>query len=103
MDTVRRAYSFNYAPVRTSHKDLQSPFTILGEGSVILETVKHGEDDGIVLRLYEAIGATSEIKLKADGRSMILTNILEDELEILGSDEISLTFSPFEIKTVKIK
>jgi len=103
MDTVRRGYSFNYAPVRTSHKDLSSPFTVSEGSSVILETVKHGEDDGIVLRLYEAIGATSEIKLEAPGKEMILTNILEDELEVLGRDEISLSFSPFEIKTIKIK
>ncbi len=103
MDTVRRGYSFNYAPVRTSHKDLVAPFEISGGGSVIVETVKHGEDDGIVIRLYEALGATSSIKLTSRGKEMILTNILEDEIESLGREEASLTFTPFEIKTIKIK
>ena len=103
MDTVRRGYNFNYAPVRTSHRDLASPFTISGEGSVVLETVKQGEDGGIVLRLYEALGATSSVKLTAPQKELILTNILEDELESLGAGEVSLTFAPFEIKTVKIK
>lgn len=103
MDTVRRGYSFNYAPIRTSHQDLNVPFALSGEGSVILETVKHGEDDGIVLRLYEAMGATSAVKLTAPQKEMVLTNLLEDELELLGTDEVSLTFAPFEIKTVKIK
>ena len=103
MDTVRRGYDFNYAPVRTGHQALKAPFTLSGEGSVILETVKHGEDDGIVLRLYEAMGATSSVKLTAPQKELILTNILEDELEPLGAGEVSLTFAPFEIKTIKIK
>ena len=103
MDTVRRGYDFNYAPVRTGHQALKTPFTLSGEGSVILETVKHGEDDGIVLRLYEALGATSSVKLTAPQKELILTNILEDELDPLGAGEVSLTFAPFEIKTIKIK
>lgn len=103
MDTIHRGYNFNYAPVRTSHRDLQAPFTLSGEGSVVLETVKQGEDDGIVLRLYEALGATSSVKLSAPQKELILTNILEDELEPLGAGEVSLTFAPFEIKTIKIK
>ena len=103
MDTVRRGYSFNYAPVRTNHKDLVAPFEISGGGSVIVETVKYGEDDGIVIRLYEALGATSSIRLASRGKEMILTNILEDEIESLGREEASLTFTPFEIKTIKIK
>ena len=103
MDTVQRGYSFNYAPVRTSHQELEAPFKLSGEGSVILETVKQGEDDGIVLRLYEALGATSSTTLTAPQKEMVLTNLLEDEEAILGRDEVTLTFSPFEIKTVKIK
>ncbi|MBQ4274324.1 MAG: hypothetical protein IJB94_05075, partial [Clostridia bacterium] len=79
------------------------PFTLSCEGSVVLETVKQGEDGGIVLRLYEALGATSSAVLTAPQRELILTNILEDELEPLGKEEVSLTFAPFEIKTVRIK
>lgn len=103
MDTVRRAYGFNYTPPRTSRQDMKIPFGISGEGSVVLETVKQGEDGGIVLRLYEAMGATSTVTVRAENREIILTNILEDEREILGRGEARLTFSPFEIKTVKIK
>jgi alpha-mannosidase len=82
---------------------MKIPFGISGEGSVVLETVKQGEDGGIVLRLYEAMGATSTVTVSAENREIILTNILEDEREILGRGEARLTFSPFEIKTVKIK
>ena len=103
MDTVRRGYNFNYAPVRTGYKDIKAPFEITGESTVVLETVKHGEDDGIILRLYEAMGATSSVTLTSVGKEMLLTNILEDEQKVLGTDRVELTFSPFEIKTVKIK
>ncbi len=103
MDTVRRGYNFNYAPVRTSHQGLEAPFKLSEGGSVILETVKYGEDDGIVLRLYEALGATSVVKLTAPHKELTLTNILEDEEQVLGREEAFLTFAPFEIKTVKIK
>jgi alpha-mannosidase len=103
MDTVERGYNFNYAPVRTSHQELEAPFRLVGEGSVILETVKQGEDDGIVLRLYEALGATSSVTLIAPQKEMISTNILEDEEATLGRGEVTLTFSPFEIKTIKLK
>ncbi len=103
MDTVRRGYNYNYAPISTEYNDIKAPFEIFGESSVVLETVKYGEDDGIVLRFYEAIGATSTITLNAPGKEILLTNILEDHIETLGNDEVKLTFSPFEIKTVKIK
>ena len=103
MDTVRRGYNYNYAPICTEYNDIKAPFEISSESSVVLETVKYGEDDGIVLRFYEAIGATSAITLNAPGKEILLTNILEDHIETLGNDEVKLTFSPFEIKTVKIK
>ncbi len=103
MDTVRRGYSFNYTPPRTGRQELKVPFSITPDSTVVLETVKHGEDGGVVLRLYEAMGATSAVTLTAEGRELMLCNILEDEREVLGSGEATLTFSPFEIKTVKIK
>jgi hypothetical protein len=46
--------------------------------------------------------ATAKISLKAEGE-IILSNILEDELETLGKGGAELSFAPFEIKTVKIK
>jgi alpha-mannosidase len=103
MDTVREAYGFNYGPVATAHRDLVLPFALKDCGTVVLETVKYGEDDGIVLRLYEAMGATSSATIVAEDREMIACNILEDAGEVLGRGEVKLTFAPFEIKTVKLK
>jgi alpha-mannosidase len=103
MDTVREAYGFNYAPVATAYRDLKLPFAIKNSGTVVMETVKYGEDDGIVLRLYEAMGATSQVTIVAENREMIACNILEDEGEVLGRGEVEITFAPFEIKTIKLK
>lgn len=103
MDTVRAAYSFNYSPVRTAHRGLEMPYGLSTDGTVIMETLKFGEDGGVVMRLYEALGATSSITLTAPDREIVECNILEDEGEKLGRDKALLTFSPFEIKTLKIK
>ena len=101
MDTLREAYAFNYTPVKTARRDFNIPFTVNGN-SVFVETVKHGEDGGIVLRLYEAMGASDEILLTAEGRKFVECNILEDEGADLGSNETRLYFKPFEIKTIKL-
>ena len=103
MDTVRQAYRFNYAPVYTARKGMSMPYKLEGGETVVLETVKHGEDGGVVLRLYEAMGSTSSASLIADGREIIECNILEDEIKYIGNSEANLRFAPFEIKTVKIK
>ena len=103
MDTVREAYGFNYAPVATAHRELKLPFKLKNCGTVVLETVKYGEDDGIIIRLYEAMGGTSSVTLTAEDKEIIACNILEDEGEILGRGETDITFKPFEIKTIKLK
>ena len=103
MDTIKRAYGFNYTPVFAAQKSLSMPYTFDGGESIILETVKYGEDEGVVLRFYEALGATSSIDLNADGKQIVECNILEDELKLLGNNSAEITFAPFEIKTIKIK
>ena len=103
MDTVRLAYDFNYSPIRTSHKDMVMPYKLDGGETVVLETVKQGEDGGVVLRLYEAMGATSTARLVAEGKKIVECNILEDEIVDLGVGDADISFAPFEIKTVKIK
>ena len=103
MDTVRRGYGFNYTPVLTDEKSLCVPFDFEGAESIVLETVKYGEDDGIVLRFYEALGASGAIAFNTEGREITECNVLEDELQCLGKGSVSISFKPFEIKTIKIK
>ena len=103
METIRQAYCFNMLPVKTARKNLKSPFTLTGDNSVIVETVKHGEDDGIVLRMYECLGGGASVTLSAEDKQFVECNILEDEQQSVGNNSVQLTFAPFEIKTVKIK
>lgn len=99
-------------------------FTIHGARNVFLETIKRGEDDKfsldsaptVILRLYEAFGGHSKVKLKIARHFPVvkasITNLLEDEteeLQILHAEDtedkltsVSLSFHGFEVKTVKL-
>ncbi|MFP4977588.1 alpha-mannosidase [Paenibacillus sp. CN-4] len=93
-------------PVRRPADDTLLPF----EGAhVVLDTVKPAEDgEGIVLRLYESSGGRETIRLnwpQADAGAWV-SNALEETLEPIARDEQggwSLTFAPFEIKTIRIR
>ncbi len=103
METIRQGYGFNLRPIVTGRKDLTCPFTLQDGGSVVAETVKFGEEDGIVLRLYESLGDSACVTLQAPGKKITLCNILEDvQTEACETGTAELTFHPFEIKTVKI-
>jgi alpha-mannosidase len=101
--------------------DLQSivrPPIAGGAPNVIIETLKRGENDDLsdasrstfVFRLYEAFGghARSKFALRDRGfkiEKVAVTNLLEDELEVLERDEsgaVTLDFHGFEVKTVKV-
>ena len=103
MITVEAAYAFNQQPVLTARQGLQSPFC-LDSNTVIPETVKYGEDGGIVLRLYESLGASDTVTLRTPcEQRFTLCNILEDgQQQLPAGKEITLQFTPFEIKTIKI-
>lgn len=101
---------------------------VSGAHNVILETIKRGDDDDIcgpgpktvVLRLYEAYGGHTNVKLLISGsigiEKAITTNLLEDDHDDeLGfttaaeeevaqgySHYIKLSFRRFEVKTVKL-
>lgn len=104
-ETVQAAYAFNQLPVITSRPDLAAPFHLEGNRSVILETVKYGEDGGIVLRLYESLGASETVTVSTEEpHGFVLCNILEDAQEALpAGKQVTLHFAPFEIKTLKIQ
>lgn len=105
METVHAGYAFNQMPVLTARQELQAPFTLEGMESVIPETVKYGEEGGIVLRLYESLGTSGTVTIRTtEEQTFELCNILEDTQQVMpAGKEITLAFRPFEIKTVKIK
>ena len=85
------------------------PVCTLESDSVTLEVVKKAEKDEYhVVRMVETKGHAAEAVLKLSDASLKVsaTNLLEwtDEAEYTKEDgSVKLTFSPFEIKTLKIR
>lgn len=112
-NVVRHGYDLNVplqvVPGSGQEKGQQQAFSLIqtNNANVILETVKKAEqDDGVVLRLYEASGGEQHVTLTTALRikQALLTNLLEDEGEALyvENGKIHLTFRGFEIKTLKL-
>jgi alpha-mannosidase len=72
--------------------------------AVVVETIKRAHSsDGIVIRLYESQGAPAVCRLQTvfSYKTTVETDLMENEL---GEIDISkLEFTPFEIKTIKLK
>jgi alpha-mannosidase len=114
---IQRAYEFN-CPVRKSEIPQNSlmirpstPLFELSRQNVILEAVKLSEQkNAIILRFYEAFGGSCSVEFRSSirFRSAYLCNILEDEItelccSFIGETTIiTLEFSKFEIKTLKL-
>ena len=103
METVCHAYCFSHLPISTARQNLHPPFEVVSDGSVVTETIKFGEKQGTVLRLYECLGGSASATVRAAGKQIVSCNIMEDTLAVLGEDCAQLQFSPFEIKTVILK
>ncbi|KIJ30485.1 glycoside hydrolase family 38 protein [Sphaerobolus stellatus SS14] len=102
----------------------KAPFSVAGAPNVVLDTIKRSDDedwkskkDGksgfIVLRLYEAFGGHARAELKIAGhldvKKATITNLLEDELEVLdvsehaGHSSVTIPFRGFQVVTVKLE
>lgn len=82
----------------------------LSDPGVVVEAVKVAEDDPeqVVLRLYEAWGRSTEaaVSTAVPMADPVELNLVEDHREDLVLDDdttLSLSFDPFEIKTVGIR
>jgi len=130
-DVVKAAYAFNSPLHLRSVPESQSsglihhsPFLVEGAPSVILDTVKRGDDDEIskssseptiVLRLYEGCGGHARAQVRIANHikvsKAIITNLLEEKIEevellrsVDNSDEttIALDFRGFQVVTVQL-
>lgn len=105
-NTVKPAYELNVPVVAAKGEAKISPVITIDADNVICEALKPAEDgNGIVMRVYECEGAktTAKISLNNGANKAVLTNMLEDEKEelALNGGALTLTFRPFEIKTIK--
>ena len=104
---VQPAYCFNYLPIQMGGADALPGLLKVDAPNVIVETVKPCEEAGraYILRLYESTGAyvNAAISFGHTVKGLALTNMLEEEQEIIKAGKsVSLTFRPFEIRTLKV-
>jgi alpha-mannosidase len=112
-DTIKRAQELNIplqAAITEKHRGIFPArfgfFTVKSE-HVILDTVKKAEDDdGVILRLYEAAGQESqaEVFFFRTPKKIFETDLMERTIKEYPSagQSISLRFKKFEIKTLKL-
>ncbi len=80
----------------------------IDKDNIVLETIKLAEDsDEIVIRAYETWNKRTKATYTINGdiKSAFVTNLMEEneeEIEV-ADNKFTLTFHPFEIKTIKIK
>jgi alpha-mannosidase len=142
--TVRKAYEFN-SPMKLLARtaiagdsakllgiDTTTPLRLTGAPSLVLDTVKRGDDDAeisaagdqdlviparvfqgrtVVLRIYESLGgrACGTVETTWNVKRVYKTNVLEDELEpveFTGNEAAGGSFAvvlrPFEVATYKM-
>lgn len=101
-NTAKTAFNFNNPPKLVNFK-ADEAFAKVSDKHVVLDTIKPAEDgNGIILRLYEdaEMAKTVSIELAVEGYSAVETNMLE---ETIGDIDLSsVSFTPFEIKTIRI-
>ncbi len=104
---TRPAYALNIPPVVTFGAFTGLPLIVPGADNVLVETIKPCEDAerAFIARLYECEGGFihTPIVFFDGAKSAQLTDMLEEPLgQTLDVKNCTLTFRPFEIKTVKI-
>jgi alpha-mannosidase len=127
--TIRTAFNFNN-PMKLLHGDTkvdkatlsrELPIRLTGSPSLILDTVKRGEDDedvsrgefakrkgrSIILRIYDSLGGTSKgtIETTLDVKNVWKTNVLEDDLEpmLIEKGKVEICLRPFEVATFRLQ
>lgn len=75
---------------------------------VVIETVKQAEDgQGVIVRLYEAAGASTRAELRCGFAlaEIAETNLIEEDAgpDAVKADRLRLDFRPFEIRTLRLK
>ncbi|KAJ9142052.1 Alpha-mannosidase [Pleurostoma richardsiae] len=124
--TVRKAYEFNN-PLKLLSKpsgitfSVDSPVKLTGDASLILDTIKRGEDDedvsrtelpkrkgrSLILRVYEALGGRSRgaIETTWDVKKVFKVNLLEDDGEEIELDggKFKIELRPFEVASYRLQ
>ncbi len=109
-ETARRAKEFNVPLIVLSNTHLvpYAPLVTALPPNIVVDSVKKAEEgDEVILRLHEAHGEATKTKIEF-GYSVLQASecdLTESVTEMLKPSKSTLTlkFSPFEIKTLKLK
>jgi alpha-mannosidase len=134
--TVRAAYAFNNPLTLASSPNAAAlvvkdaaPIKLTGDASLVLDTVKRGEDDedivrsgdddisgslpkrkgrSVVLRVYDSLGGRSRgtITTTWDVKRAFKCNLLEDdleEIEVRNGSELDIDLRPFEVASYRLE
>jgi alpha-mannosidase len=125
--TVRTAYNFNnplkllQASKAIEVSAFSTPIKLTGNPSLVLDTIKRGEDDedvsrgelpkrkgkSVILRIYDSLGGTSKgtIETSLEVKKAWKTNILEDDEDevTVVKGKIDIILRPFEVATFRLQ
>lgn len=105
----------------SSTSSLLSAITLSGSASLVLDTIKRGEDDedvsrgelpkrrgrSIVVRVYESLGGKSRgvLKCTLGVKKCWKTNVLEDDGEAVSWEDgnAKIELRPFEVATFRLQ
>jgi alpha-mannosidase len=106
---IDQAYCFNVPLLinATNKQPAQVSFFQVSKPSVVIETVKKAEDsNAIIVRLYEAHGTHTKIRLSSSLPIKLISgcNLLEEEEQPLEWSEggVNLDMTPYKIITLKL-
>lgn len=104
---IKPAYMLNYAPIVAAGEYELPTLVKTNVENVIIEAIKPCEENerAFIVRMYEAEGtfANSTVTLGLKASKVEETNMLEEVKNVIESTEnFTLNFKPFEIKTIKV-
>jgi alpha-mannosidase len=112
--TERRGYEYNYQLTATQVQPhvgslpLEYSYLSVQPENVVLTAVKKAEDaDGLIIRVFEWAGKSSEVKIKVppSATSATVTNLMEKPegpaLKVVD-DTVTVPIHPFEILSVRV-
>lgn len=101
---IKPAYMLNIPAIQVNGTTDVAPLVNISANNCFVEAIKPCEDaeKAFIARIYEAEGAYTKTNISffEGAKKVALTNMLEEEIEVLATNE--LTFKPFEIKTLKV-
>lgn len=110
---IQEAYALN-SPVVAAAGTVYQPFSLMScdRANIILDTIKLAEDGSgdWIVRAYEAKGATTRCSLhlgieitRAYETDMLEQNVTTDYGDRTDASTLALSFTPFEVKTIRMR